>query len=332
MVNANYSTSLLAGTFERYMRNKPTDVIFGDVRLFPWLNKKTKMRLDGGERILEPLLYRESTAVGSYRGAETLDLTVQETNTNAEFEYQQYYMTVVIDGRTKLLNSGKARQVNILATKIRQAKTSLANLMNSHCFLDGTGNSNKNLTGLAAMVLNSGTYAGINRTNDTWWKANSVATSGSLSITGAGGWRRMYNDCSLGMGNLVPDAIITTQILYEAYEATMDTNMRFTRNDDGPNHKGYSLRYKDAEVWWDDACQSQTTYFLNSEVMNLVVHEARAEGDMGKEEGYAEGHFRLGEFESPPNQDVESAKAFWMGNLTANNCRLLGKLTAQTNS
>ena len=332
MVNANYSTSLLAGTFERYMRNKPTDNIFGDVRLFPWLNKKTKMRLDGGERILEPLLYRESTALGSYRGADVLDLTVQETNTNAEFEYQQYYMTVVIDGRTKLLNAGKSRQVNILATKIRQAKNSLANTMNTHCFADGTGNNSKNLTGLAAMVLNSGTYGGISRTTDTWWKSVVDTDASAMAIAGLHGWRRMYNDCSLGQGNQTPDAIITTQILYEAYEATMDTNMRFTRMDEGPAHKGYTLRYKDAEVWWDDACTAGVTYFLNSDVMNLVVHEARGEGDMDKEDGFAAGHFRLGEFESPLNQDVESAKAFWMGNLTANNCRLLGKRSGQTNS
>lgn len=333
MVNANFPTSVLAGTFNTYMRNKATDNIFGDLPLIRWLSKNGKIRKDGGIKILEPLLYRKSTAQGSYSGYDILDTTPQETITNAEFDWKQYYLSVTIDGRTKLLNTGRARMVNVLDAKIHQAKTSLIDAMNTDLFSDGLGNSSKALTGLAAMVLGSGTYGNIVRSTDTWWKANVQAVSGALAITGATGMRRMYNDCSLGRGLMTPDLLLTTQILYEAYEATMDSNMRFANTDKSPVIEGFDLKFKRASVVWDDACQSGVMYFLNSKVMNLVVHAERDAGDADKDEnGYPKGDFRLEPWKSPINQDAETAQAYWMGNLTANNCRHLGKLTGLTNT
>lgn len=333
MPNPNYGSDLLAGTFATYMRNKPTDAIFGDLALIKELSKHGKIRKDGGLKILEPVMYRKSTAKGSYNGYDTLDLTPQEVYDNAEFDWKQYYMTVVISGREEEINKGKSRMVNMLEAKINQAKMSLADDMNTALFSDGNGNSSKDLTGLAAMVLASGTYGNILRSSYSWWQANVTPVSGALAITGATGMRRMYNDCSLGRGRMTPDYIMTTQILHEGFEGLMDSKFQYSIADNSPANKGYTFRYKDADVGYDEACQSGVMYFLNWKVINLVVHSDRDQGGASKGgEDHDTGDFRLGEWERPVNQDAKSAKAFWMGNLTCNNPRFLGKLTGLTNT
>lgn len=332
MPNPNYGSDLLASTFEIYMRNKAADAIFGDIVLLKWLKKHAKIRKDGGLKLLEPVLYQKSTAVGSYNGYDLLDVSPQEGLDNAEFDWKQYYLTVTISGRELALNQGKGRMINLLDTKIQQAETSLVDAMNEDLFLDGSGNNSKDVTGLAAIILASGTYGNISRTTYSWWRSNVTAVSGALAIAGASGMRRMYNDCSLGRGRMMPDGIVTTQILWEAFEALMDTNMRYNTNSNGAAIEGQSLKYKKADLFWDEMCQSGVMYFLQSKILNFVTHSDRDNGDVDSKEDRDEGDFRIESFEKPHNQDAQTAKAFWMGNLTSNNPRFLGKLTTLTNT
>lgn len=332
MVNANYSNDLLTTTLELYMRSRPADAIFGEIGLFSWLSKKAKVRKEGGLKILEPITYRKSTSVGSYSGYDTLDLTPQEGLTNAEYEWKQYYGTVVISGRELMLNQGKPRLINLLDQKVQQMETSLVDKVNTDLFLDGSGNDSKEFTGLAAMILASGTYGNIARSAYSWWRSNVTAVGGPLSIEGASGIRRMYNDCSLGKGRMAPTAILTTQIAYEAFEAMMSPYFRFNTGDNTPALEGQNLKYKKAGLMWDDMCQSGVMYFLNDRVMNFVFHSDRASLDVDQKEDRDEGVFRLEPFTKPDNQDAQSAKAFLMGNLTCNNPRYLGKFTGLSNS
>lgn len=332
MPNPNYGSDLLSTTFELYMRNKPADAIFGEIGLIKWLSEKSRVRKDGGLKLVEPVTYRKSTATGSYSGYDTLDTAPQETMDLAEFDWKQYFFTVTISGLELLKNAGKSRQINLLEQKVDVAKTSFVDGMNEDLFLDGSGNSSKDVTGLAAIVLASGTYGNISRTTYSWWRANVTAVSGPLTIAGASGMRRMYNDCSLGRGRMNPDLLMTTQIVHEAYEAMMDTNTRFTTNDNNAAFEGNRLKYKKAWLEYDDMCQSGVMYFLNSKVMNFVSHSDRGDVDVDSKDDRDTGDFRIEPFHKPHNQDAQTARGLWAGNLTCNNPRYLGKLTGLSNS
>ncbi len=327
--NANYNTDLVSSTFEIFMREQPSDVIFGDLVLFDLLAKKGKVSKKGGLKILEPLMYKKSTAVGSYQGWDTLDISPQSGLTNAEYAWKQYYGTVAIDGYTELLNQGPAAILDILKARFDQAKMSLADAMNEDMYGDGTGNSSKDVDGLAIMIDSAGTYGNISRTDNSWWGAQETAVSAVLQIQGSTGMRRMYNDCSLGRGRMTPDGLVTTQAIYESYEALMDPNMRFTNTgSENVGFKNMNLMFRDAPLFWDDYCQSGVMYFLNSNRMKLVVMSSRDGGvNRGGDDSFDKGDFRTEPFEKPINQDGRVAKFFWMGNLTASNCRHLGKLT-----
>jgi hypothetical protein len=330
--NPNYDTQLIATTIEIWLRGQPTDVFFGELPLVKWLNKHTKIKKSGGLKYLEPLTTGAASAVGSYSGYDLLDLTPSEGLTNAEFEPKHYYGTVSFANTDLMKNKGKAKMIDIVDAEVERTKTTLADRLNGDFYLDGTLNGGKNVTGLAAMIAASGTYGNISRTTYSWWRSQVTAVGGALQVGGSSGMRRMHNDCGLGMKRMRPDGILTTQAIFEAYESMMDAQFRYS-NSDKPRvgFADQDLVFRNAELMWDEDCPSGYMYWLNSKVMKLVVEPQRDGGVDGDDEGDS-GDFRLGEWQTPVNQDAKIARIYWTGNLTCRNPRHLGVMTGLTNS
>lgn len=317
--NPNYSTDVLTATVELYLSRKPKDAIFQKVTVLDVLNKRAKIARRGGIKLLEPLMYAKSSSGGSYSGYDVFDVSPQEGLTNAEFQWKYYYWTVTISGQEELENAGEAEMLNLLQAKINQAELSMQDLLGQHVFLDGTGNGGKNLTGLALMVDNAGTYGNIARASNAWWAAQENGSSVALTPAGSNGMRRMFNDCSYGQMTQTPNLIITTQEGFESYEALMDSNMRYTNT--GEANVGYakpSLMFRDAQLFWDDYCQDGHMYFLNTSFINFVVNPER--------------DFKVTPFKVPANGDSKVMQILFAGNLTCSNCRHQGKFTALTNA
>src|SRR4051812_32201528 len=64
---------------------------------------------DGGEKIYEEVNYTDNTNTDSYDGLDTLATGQQSTFDTAEFAWKQYATSIIISGREKRQNSGKAR-------------------------------------------------------------------------------------------------------------------------------------------------------------------------------------------------------------------------------
>lgn len=335
MVNTNYASDLIATTMEVYYKDRPSDAVFGELALIAALKRGKKISKQGGIKILVPVMYRASTAVGSYSGWDQLDVSPQEGLTNAEFNWKFYFGTVSIDNPTLLQNRGESAQLMILKNRIAQAEMSLADAMNADLFGDGTGNSSKDVTGLAIAVDSAGTYGNISRTSYAYWAAQETAVSGALAIGGASGMRRMFNDCALGPTRMTPNLIMTTQAVFEGYEALMDPYMRYTVIDTSKPNAVYSkqsLMFRDAELMWDDYCTSGVAYFLNTKTFALIELEGRGAGLAEQGEDRDTGSFRLNPFQTPINQDAKIAQFFWGGNLVCDAPFRNGKLTGLTNA
>ena len=80
--NANFD-ALLSTTLANY-RKQLTDNVFTARPLTFFLMDKGRIRmLDGGTKIVEPLIYGQNSTVASYSGYDTLSLTAQEGLTAA---------------------------------------------------------------------------------------------------------------------------------------------------------------------------------------------------------------------------------------------------------
>lgn len=219
---------------------------------------------------------------------------------------------MTISGDEEKKNAGEAAVFNLLEAKFNQARLSLRDGLNGDAYLDGTSYGGKGITGLALMVDSAGTYGNIARSGNSWWAAQETAVGGALQVQGQYGLTRMYNDCSLGKGAMTPDALLTTQTIFESYEALMAPYLRYTVGQEGNAvFESDNLKFRKATMMWDQECQTGIVYFLNSQVMELRYLENE----------------RTTPFVVPHNQDAKVAHIRLWCQMVCSNCRHLGKLT-----
>lgn len=307
--NANFD-ALLTTTLANY-RSQLTDNVFTARPLTYFLMDKGRIRmLNGGTKIVEPLIYGQNNTVGSYSGYDSLSLAPQEGISAAEFEWKQYAASIAISGIEEAKNNGEQEIINLLEAKIMQAEESMREGFNQMFFANGTGNGGKNWNGLGNLVEASGTVGGIDRSAHSWWRSKEENTATALTLAQMS---TMYNNVSVG--NDHPDMILTTQTLFEKYEALLQPQLRFT--DTKTLDAGFqNLLFKAAPIVYDVHCDTGVMYFLNSKYLTLVGHSGK--------------WFAQTEFVKPEDVDARYALIMCYGNLTVRNAAKQGKLTAKT--
>jgi len=307
--NSNFD-NLLSTTLANY-RDQLTDNIFSARPLTYSLMEKGRIRmLNGGTKIVEPLIYGLNDTVGSYSGYDTISLAPQQGISAAEFEWKQYASSISISGIEEAKNNGEQEIINLLEAKIMQAEESMREGFNTMFFGDGTGNSSKNWNGLGNLVESGNTVGNIDSSTYTWWKSYEENTATALTLAQMS---TAYN--SVSVGNDHPDTLLTTQTLFEKYEALLQPNLRYT--DTKTADAGFqNLLFKAAPVMYDTGCTAGTFYFLNSKYLTLVGHTSK--------------WFDQTAFVRPEDLDARYALIMCYGNLTVRNRAKQGKLTAKT--
>lgn len=310
--NANFD-ALLSTTLANY-RNQLTDNVFTARPLTYMLMEKGRIRmLNGGTKIVEPLIYGQNSTVASYSGYDTISLTAQDGISAAEYDWKQYAASIAISGIEEAKNNGEQEIINLLEAKIMQAEESMREGFNQMFFGDGTGNSGKNWNGLGNIVESGNTVGGINSAGgqgNDWWRSYEENTAGALTLAQLA---TAYN--SVSVGNDHPDVVLTTQTLFEKYEALLQPQLRYT--DTKTADAGFqNLLFKSAPVMYDVHCTAGVVYFLNTKYLTLVGHSGK--------------WFQQTEFVRPENLDARYALIMCYGNLTCRNRAKQGKLTAKT--
>ena len=309
MANSNFD-ALLTTTLANY-RDQLTDNIFTARPLTYMLNEKGRIRmLNGGTKIVEPLVYATNDTIGSYSGYDTISLTPQTGISAAEYDWKQYAGSISISGIEEAKNNGEQEIINLLEAKIMQAEESMREGFNTMFYGDGTGNSSKDWNGLGNLVESGNTVGNINSTTYSYWASYEENTSAALTLAQM---NTAYN--TISVGNDHPDVVLTSQTLYEKYEALLQPNLRYT--DTKTADAGFqNLLFKAAPVMYDVHCTAGVFYMLNTKYLTLVGHSGK--------------WFSQTAFVSPEDVDARYALIMCYGNLTVRNRAKQGKLTAKT--
>ena len=300
--NSNFD-EILSTTLKNYIP-KLTDNIFSARPLFYALtNGQTIRRISGGAKIVVPVIYGTNSTAGSYDGTDTISTTAQTGISAAEYSWKQYAATVTISGIEEAKNNGEAQIIDLLEGKIFQTQETVIENMNTMFFGNGTGNSSKDWLGLNALVGSTGSPGGIDATDaDTSWWRSAVTNQGSAAITLAS-MATLYNNCSVG--NDQPTIGITGQNQYEAYEALLVDQIRYTDTDmaDG----GFqNLLFKGCPLTFDGTLEGEGKLFLlNTKYLQLVAH--------------SDVWFKPTPFVRPTNQDAVYSQLLCYGELTTSN-------------
>lgn len=147
--------------------------------------------------------------------------------------------------------------------------------------------------------------------NDTGAMNFTAFTTTSNGVaSGVKAMTQMYGACTIDADQ--PDLIVTTQVIYDAYETALQANKRFQGNSELADAGFQSLQFKGASVVVDSHVPDGHMYFLNTDYLDFKVHSQR--------------NFAFEDFKALEAKDIMQARMFWMGNLVCTNPRMQGLL------
>ena len=155
MAFANSSISDIIATNIQSRSGELADNVTNNNALLRRLKERGNVKtFSGGNVILQEIMYNDSTTnnTNSYSGYEVLNVSQNSPISAAQFGITQYAAAVSISGLEMIQNSGKEAIIDLLDGRMNVAEAQLANRIGSDIYLDGTGNSGKNITGLGAAV------------------------------------------------------------------------------------------------------------------------------------------------------------------------------------
>ena len=297
------------------------DLFFNSNALWIRLASKERVILDGGDLIRQPILYDQLNGA-SYSGLDTFDITRRPTKTVLQFDWSQYYVNLTVDGRTILKTSGAgSRVLDLVEAEMETARLTIANLLGTDLYLDGTGNSNKALLGLVAAIdsgTNVASYGGISRTDGS---VQATAVTGNLNTTG-GALNLALINTAMGVATIQPhrpDLLVTTQTLWDRF---WERGQPSQREPVGPGfddlgRAGFTaINFNGSAVVVDSHCATGNLWQINTDFIKLIIHKDR--------------DFQFTGFQKPTNQDALLGQILWAGQLVCQSPRLQARMTGLT--
>ena len=309
---ATINVGEIVATTLRNRAGEIADDVTNHNALFMRLKQKGNIRpVDGGRTIFLPIEYAENATVGWYSGYELLSTTPADVLDGSEWDWKQLAGTVSISGLEEIKNSGKEAVINLMEARINNLMRSMKNTAATAVYADGTGSDGKEIGGLQLIIdddpTSAGTIGGINQVTYTFWRNQYSAAAATSAGNILDRMNSMWLSCIRGTDK--PDFIAADSTEYTFFEASLQQNQRFS--DASLAEAGFeSLKYKTADVFYDDQCPTKHMYFVNTDYMFLQPHKSR--------------QFTPLDERNSINQDATVVPVVWAGNVTCSNRSLQG--------
>jgi len=258
-----------------WQKRLPTtiDQIFEATAFWNILKAKGGIKPDAGGSFIEvPLSYGKNDTITWLKRGGTVPIQDKEFLTAAKYEWKYVAVSVVRfwqDEQKYLPN--KQKFLNLVESKLQNAQDSLADEFERALFGSGT---NDDFEGLGVQIPDdptSGTVGGIDASTYTWWRSNAINATGKSMATYLRPYMRtMMNNCSKNKKSDLPDIIVTTQTVYEAYEDMLTDFFRFTKDTPNLAWGEESIPFMRASLIWAPSCPAQKMYFVNTKYLYLM--------------------------------------------------------------
>ena len=326
----------VANATKNFLYPKLVDSVVTGSRINSLFLKKAKAW--SGAQMEIPVKWQLNSNNGSFSGMDTLSTTAVDNTIKMTFDAKFNYQAVVLPKSDLSLNDTPEKVASLMDRQVASDAADFALTLASQLYGDGTGNSNKNITGLGAAVDDGTsvvTYGGQSRSTYSSIAATVTASSGTLSLA------KMYTLWdTLQQDQQEPSVILTTKAVRSLYEQLLVPNVRYNGGSSlaiGAN----KLMFRTAEVVADSACTSGVMFFLNESTFQFHALKQWEGGtpikyasemlDGSPDPSAVQG---LGFFENPwtqpTNQQALIMDIVHAGNLICKNPRYNGKLTGIT--
>jgi hypothetical protein len=314
MASPNSTFTEMVTTTLRHHVTKVTDNNSKNNALLNRLKKRGKIEtVSGGYELVFPLDYGGNSTYQRFDGYDPLNVGASDVLSASKYDWAQVAIHVTASGKEIRMNSGKEAMIKLVKERVNSAMRTAANNFSTDIY--GTGALTNQIGGLGHLITTdgTGTVGGIVAGTYTWWKNK------FKEMTGTGTYASIQADMnslwlSTVRGGDKPDLLVSTHDLYAAFEATLQTNQRYTESSMAA--LGFeALKYKSADLIFDDNTDNFTTtgekmYFINTEYLKLIQH--------------SDAQWTQDDQKVPTNQDAVIIPIYWMGQLVCTNRSLQG--------
>lgn len=317
------STDRLSQAFSMALEQRSKemqDLVTNSNVLMRVLKDKGLHKTYSGPTIRERLQTAQTGTAIWYSGYKFLNPKPKELFQDAEFVPKMLAVSPTISNEELLQNQGRNQLRNLYADYISAAQEEMKDIFDIALHSDGSAFSGEQLTGLQAAVptvVDSGTYGGIDRGANTWWRTSIYDADTDFSDIGTqvtaatiyGMFERIVIERSRGKKG--PNCILSHQNHYTKFSSALNAIQRITT--EGPLAQlGFpSLKFagagKSMEVVLEGGIGSNmpadTSYMLDTDSMAIRYHPER--------------YFtRFGGKQMPINQDAIVQHIGFMGEFT----------------
>ena len=281
-----------------------------------------------------PVKYQKSTAGGSYEGFDTFSTSQMNTRVLASYSPMQNYFSVVVAGIQRAVNKGEAAVVDLLATEMDSVADDMRDGLGTQFYSDGTGNSSKDIDGLALTISSSATLGGLDVASYSTWASDLDSDAEPLSLADL---RQSLTDATVG--DKSPTMVVTTPTLWQKLESLMQANLQYHTQVQGyPRINRFTTRGKGGQVGdtgfdsiyvrgipvvKDDKCTSTYIYNINEENIWFATIPHPDYPTMSNGIAWTG-------LKEPTNQDAKVGQFLLYGNFICNSRRTSSYLTGKT--
>jgi len=285
---------------------KAIDNIFDSNPFYERMKRKNLMKLDGGDSIMQPLAYAETSSSDWYEGADSLNTADNEQLTSAQYDWRFLYANMTIKRTDELKNSGEAQKVSLARQKVELAEKTMSDKLGTALW--NNGSAAKALHGVRHILSASNTVGGINQSTNSWWASNIDSSSTVVALSA---FQTQFTAATIGAES--PTLGLCTRTIYDLYYNLLSPQQRFM--DDGTAKAGFSsLMFNGIPIIADSHAPASHLVFLDERYIKLIAH---------KDE-----FMRFEPFLKPINQNVRSGKIYFAGQLCSSQNRKHALFTA----
>lgn len=260
----------------------PTDNVFTSQALLYLLRDGGYQEYVDGGRLFEMTVeYKLNTTFKSVSELEVLDTTRVDVFDCARYEQRIFAGTVVFSNLEELRNAVANRKIDVVKGKLKNATNSAMEGLDGMLFADGTGNSGKDMLGLAAIIPDNpltGSVGTINAGLWTFWRSkqqsgqNGTAPFDNLRAA----LESVHNQCSLGGTDKKPTGIVTDRVSFEGYISTLTQIERLVKDSEGEADPDLgwlndAIQFKGLPMVYDEQAPAQHAYEVNKAFLKLLI-------------------------------------------------------------
>jgi len=307
------SLTELQAITDDYVEKTPIDVYFEENVLLYVLMGKGMMAenlvgpdsgetVDGG-KMIKIILEHDEAHSGTYGNTTKIPLSKKEIYNAALFRWAGYHAANSIDLDDKVQNSGDAAIVKMTYGKLENIKKTIRKKMGADVY--ASASDAKAMLGLGNLfdTTTSKEYGSIAEDNMAEWKANVLSTETTMSFAAM---QQLRRTAKVGQNRRnKPDIYVTTDVLKDAFEATLQQQARYS------DHKlaqaGFeNILFSGVPVVADDNQTEKRIDGLNTRFLSIKTHK--------------DYQFTKPVWQSPIDQpDVAVANVRWIGQLICRN-------------